>query len=449
MNKKILRLAIPNIISNISVPVLSAVDTSLMGHISESKLAAVGIASMLFNFLYLNFGFLRMGTTGITAQAFGKNDPKTIYETLIRATLIAILLAGTIIIFRNPLFNAGAYLMNITENNYYAEVYEYFSVRIWALPAGFLLFVIFGWFFGIQNSFVPMAVTIFSNILNIAFSVYYVKVLNTGIAGVALGTVWSQYLSLFVVVFILMFKHRSKIKNILIADKINPKNKNSFLIFNSSLFKIAEFSKFLKINSDIFIRTVLLTYVLFSLYSFSVKGGGMLPAATAVLLQFINILSYGIDGFAHASESLAGRFFGAKDRKNLMKSIKYSFAYSAGLSLACSFVFFFFSKEISSLFTNSEELQNYIQSMSLLLGIIPVIAFAGYVWDGIFIGITAVKQMRNSMIIASSGFTILYFALKNFTEPIYALWYSLAFFFFLRSFVQTVMFIRNIKTANF
>jgi MATE family multidrug resistance protein len=203
VNKEILRLAIPNIISNISIPLLSTVDTMLMGRLSELHLGAVGIGAMIFNFIYWNFGFLRMGTTGITAQAFGEKDDSEIMQTLSRALLVALILAIFIFSMQIPFGNMSFYLMNISSEQYHL-VEEYFYIRIWAAPATLGLFVMMGWFFGMQNAIFPLIITVFVNLVNILLSYFFVKILSWDVAGVAWGTVIAQYAGI-VLSFILFY----------------------------------------------------------------------------------------------------------------------------------------------------------------------------------------------------------------------------------------------------
>ena len=295
MNKEILRLAIPNILSNISVPLLSTVDTILMGHLSASHLGAVGIGSMIFNFIYWNFGFLRMGTTGMTAQAYGAENKMEISNTLGRACALGLVLAVIILLFQIPIGELSYYLLNVTDNQY-ALVREYFLIRILAAPATLILYSVLGWFFGMQNAIYPMLLTIFINVINIAVSAYLVLGLGMEVSGVAWGTVIAQYGGLFLAA--LMLRHKYKVY----LDGFKQKN---ILRFNKLL-------RFLRINGDIFIRTICLTFAFGFFYSQSSNLGELALAANVILLQLLNWMSYGIDGFAFASESLVGKYVGAK-----------------------------------------------------------------------------------------------------------------------------------------
>jgi MATE family multidrug resistance protein len=280
MNREILRLALPNILSNISVPLLSTVDTALMGHQSSLHLAAVGIASMVFNLIYWNFGFLRMGTTGMSAQAFGAEDNRQLTNTLARALFLSFMISIFLIIFQKPLISFVAYSMNV-EASYLPMVEEYFDIRILAAPATLALYVLFGWFFGVQNAWIPLILTIFINIVNILFSYYFVHTLELSIKGVAYGTLIAQYAGVLLA-FGFLYRYKKRFTTIKISE-ILDKNK---------------LSKFLNINKDIFIRTVALTFAFAFFYSQSAKEGELELAITVILLQFLSWISFGIDGFA-------------------------------------------------------------------------------------------------------------------------------------------------------
>ncbi|RMG81067.1 MAG: MATE family efflux transporter, partial [Bacteroidetes bacterium] len=275
MNKEILRLAIPNILSNISIPLLSSVDTALMGRLSPEHIGAVGLGSMIFNFIYWNFGFLRMGTTGMTAQAFGAEDHLGISNTLARALLVALVLAGVIMLFQVPFGEAGFYLMN-TRIEQQSLIREYFYIRIWAAPATLALFAFFGWFFGMQNAIFPLLLTLLINLVNMALSYFLVREMNWGVAGVAWGTVVAQYVGLLGAIFLFLAKYRAYLKK----------------LKRETILKVGEFRRFLTINRDIFIRTICLTFSFGFFYSQSAAEGTLILAVNVILMQFVNWMSY-------------------------------------------------------------------------------------------------------------------------------------------------------------
>lgn len=418
MNKEILRLAIPNVLSNITIPLLSTVDTALMGRLSELHLGAVGIGAMIFNILYWNLGFLRMGTTGITAQAYGKKDDIEIIHTLGRAILLVILLSSLLVLFQQPLATLMIQLMNISEEQI-PMVETYFFIRIWAAPATIGLFAILGWFFGMQNSVLPLVLTITINVVNIVGSYYLVHVLGWGIAGVAWGTVLAQYGGLLGAALLFWINYRSTLK----------------VFQRKALYQFQALQSFLQINKDIFIRTVCLTTAFGFFYRQSAALGASVLAINVILLQFVNWMSYGVDGFAYASESLVGKYKGAGVAEQLKEAIRLSFLWGIGLAIVYTICYLLFSDILLSLFTDQAHL--LVESRSYIIWIIlfPLIGTPCYIWDGVFIGLTASKAMRQTMLIALGiyigSFYLLPSSLSN-----HALWLALLLFMAARGGLQ-------------
>ncbi len=426
MNKEILKLAIPNIISNISVPLLSTVDTALMGHESSLHLASVGIAAMVFNLIYWNFGFLRMGTTGLSAQAYGQNDNTKLTNTLVRALFLSLIISFLLIIFQTPIIKIVAYFMNI-DQNYYLLVVQYFEIRIFAAPATLSLYVLFGWFFGLQNAIIPLIITLFVNIINIVLSYYFVKELNLGIQGVAYGTVIAQYGGVFLA-FILLFRYKNRLQSIKKEDILN---KNSLM-------------KFLNINKDIFIRTIALTFAFAFFYAQNAKEGEMALAITVILFQFLSWISFGIDGFAYAAESLVGKYFGARDRKKLYQAIRYSFYWGFLLAVFYAFVYYFAGEWILKLYTNKNDLIEATKPYLFWTIMMGFAGFVAFVWDGVFIGLTASKEMRDSVLISLVIFIAVFYILQPFGS-LHLYWFSFLLFLFVRGVLQSWIFYRKIK----
>ena len=418
MNKEILRLAIPNIISNISVPLLSTVDTALMGRMSALHVGAVGLGAMIFNFVYWNFGFLRMGTTGITAQAFGREDEADSLLTLARALLVALVLALAVLLFQKPLADISFYLMNINDGQY-AMVSEYFFIRIWAAPATLALYALMGWYFGMQNAIFPLILTIFINIVNIAFSFLFIVSYGMEVDGVAWGTVIAQYAGLALALILFAIRYRSLLKHL--QDKV--------------LLEWKELSRFLLINRDIFIRTVCLTFAFGFFYSQSAAVGATLLAVNVILQQFISWMSYGVDGFAYASESLVGKYAGAKNKEKTSQAIRLSFAWGMGLAALYSLVFWLFAQPLLQIFTNQSEIIAASQPYLFWIVVLPLAATPSYLWDGIYIGLTASKAMRDSMIVSLIIFLATFYLLSG---PLgnHGLWLALLIFLLARGLIQ-------------
>ncbi len=425
MNKEILRLAVPNIISNISVPLLSTVDTLLMGRMSAAHLGAVGIGSMIFNFIYWNFGFLRMGTTGITAQAFGRNDNQSISDILGRSSLLALILALIIMLLQIPLYQLSAYLMNV-QDTHNPLVAEYFFTRMWAAPATLALYAAMGWFFGMQNAVIPLILTVASNLVNIVLSAYFVRVLDMGISGVAWGTVIAQYVALIIACFYFIRRYKTYVKS---------------LVFKS-LFKWKELIQFLNINKDIFIRTVGLTFAFGFFYSQSSKSGEVILAVNVVLLQFLNWMSYGIDGFAFASESIIGKYHGQNNPKMLNKAIKYCFGWGMGFALLYTITYGIAGKSLLYIFTDQQDIIEASSTFLIWMIIFPVLSSPSYIWDGIFIGLTAVKSMKHSMYIALTMYMATFFLLYD-AYGNHGLWMALLILMVGRGVSQAIMYYRS------
>ncbi len=425
MNKEILRLAIPNIISNVSVPLLSTVDTALMGQLSAAHIGAVGLGSMIFNFIYWNFGFLRMGTTGITAQAFGRFDNKAIIHTLGRSALIALGIGLLIILLQWPLAAASYALLQV-DPELEGMVRQYIAIRIWAAPATLGLYAFTGWFFGMQNATFPLLITVAGNVLNILLSFLFVYYFNMEIAGVAWGTLIAQYLSLGLAIFLFLIRYRSYWPYF---------DRQAILLWE-------ELRSFLQINADIFLRTFLLTLSFGFFYSKSSEGGELTLAANVILLQFVNWMSYGIDGFAFASESLVGKYAGAADLKNTHKAIRLSFAWGMSFAVFYSLIYFIFGTSIIRLFTDQPDVLEEASIYLFWLAIFPLVSTPCYLWDGIFIGLTASRSMRNMMILSIAVYFMVYY-LVGMRWDNHGLWLALSLFMLARGVFLHVQFARK------
>ena len=422
MNKEILRLAVPNIISNISVPLLSTVDTALMGHLSAKHLGAVGVGSMIFNFIYWNFGFLRMGTTGMTAQAFGRQSVEEISHTMGRSFLVGIFLASLLLLFQMPLDWAAIKLMQI-DGDQGEFVSTYFRIRIWAAPAALSSYIMMGWFFGMQNALYPLYLTVLVNLINIGLSFFFILKLQMGIEGVAWSTVIAQYAGLGLGVLLLYKKYKIYLQ-----------------AFNKKIYKeISAIRRFFSINRDLFIRTLALTFVFAFFYSQSSAEGTLLLAVNVILLQFVNWMSYGIDGFAFAAESLVGKYKGAGQKDQVQRTIRYSMYWGLGLAFLFSISYGVFSGPLLHLFTNDQLVLDASKPFLLYLILFPLAGFICYIWDGIYIGLTASKTMRNAMIISLAFFLVIHYTLK---APFgnHGLWLSLLIFLFMRGVIQSLLY---------
>ncbi|MCB9335291.1 MAG: MATE family efflux transporter [Flavobacteriales bacterium] len=423
MNKEILKLAIPNILANLSVPIVSVVDVALMGHLSdEAFILAIGFGVMIFNFIYWGFGFLRMGVTGLTAQSEGKKDINETYRVLFRGLIVAFSGALLLFILKNYLFEFALFLIDSTpEVN--QEITTYFNTRIYAAPATISLYAFIGWFLGKQNAVIPMVITIVINILNAGLSYWLVNSYQMNTAGVALGTVLAQYSGLILALVFFLIYYRQSL------------NKLAY----QGVLQMKAIKEFLLINSDIFIRTLCLIFTFSFFKVYSGKEGLIIGAANMLLLEFIGIAAYGIDGFAFAAESITGKYYGAQNKSLLQKAIKLCFYWGFGIGLLYSLTFLFFGENILWMLSSQKEVINEANDYLFWLTIFPIISVIAFVWDGVFIGITASKAMRNTMLIATFLFFLpSYFILHPYFKN-HGLWMAFLLFFVARGLTQTII----------
>ena len=431
LNHSILRLAIPNIISNITVPLLGLVDMMLMGHLdSVVYIGAIGLGSTIFSVMYSVFSFMRAGTTGFTAQSYGGNDDREISYSFYRSICIALIATILVLSLQRPIeWIAMQLLHGSDEVLRYTSVY--FRVRIWAAPAVLSLYTFNGWYIGMQNTTIPMVIAILINVVNIGLSVLFVNVFHMGVAGVALGTVIAQYLGLLTAVVFLLGKYR----RYLIPVK------------KTVLFQADKLKRFFKVNTDFMIRSILLVLTIAFFTNQSAKLGDDILAVNMILMQFFYIFSYFTDGFAYAGEALVGRFIGAHDQENLKKTIKYLLLWGVGLSVPFTLLYWAFPDTFIRLISDQPVIVEQARPYYIYMILIPVITFAAFLWDGIYIGATAAKEIRNTMMIAS---LMVFLPAWYVLMPLYGnhgLWIAFLLFMLARGVSMTVM-AKRIKTMN-
>jgi len=423
INKNILKLAIPNIVTNITVPLLGLVDLALMGHLNDPVfIGAIALASIIFNIIYHGFSFLRMGSSGLTAQAWGANSHKEVSLVLVRSLIIAIGLAILLIILQYPIQWISFKLLDGSES-VRALAAEYFYIRIWAAPATLGLYAFFGWFLGVQNAKYPMIIALVINLVNIALNFVFVLGFGMTSDGVALATVIAQYSGLALAIYFLLTKYKEYVKTY--SLKI--------------ILKTDEIVQFFKVNTNIFIRTILLLLTLAFFTNISAKNGNDILAVNTLLFQFFFMFSYFADGFAYSGEALTGKAYGAKNKKLLSITIKHLFYWGWGVATVTTLMFYVGIEPIMKLLTNNPSLQDMAMSYRLWVIIIPLTSTAAFIWDGIFIGITASKEMRNAMIISSLLiFLPAYYLTMNQWDN-NALWFALNLFMVSRSTLMWLM----------
>jgi len=422
MNKQILNLATPNIISNITIPLLGMVDLAIMGHLdSEKYLGAISLGGMIFNFIYISFNFLRMGTGGFTAQAFGRNDKNEILYLLARSLFIAVVCGLALIALQVPIERVGFYFIEGSKDveNLAAE---YFHIRIYAAPATIGLFALTGWFIGMQDAKTPMYIAILINLVNVLLNLLFVYEFNMTSNGVALGTLISQYVGFFIASYLIVKKHSS------LFNRFSLK-----AILNRVALK-----RFFSVNRDIFIRTVMLISVFSFFTAESAKISDNILAVNTLLLQYLMMFSFIMDGFAHAAEALSGKYFGMNNQELLNKTIKYIFGWGMAFSVLFSLIYLAFGEYVLVVFTDNQVIVDGAKPFLIWVAIVPLLSFASYLWDGIYIGVTASKAMRDTMLLSVLiVFVPLYLLLKPGMGN-HALWIALLVFLFARGFFQTI-----------
>lgn len=405
MNKNVLKIAIPSIFANITLPLVGMVDLAIAGRLGDASLiGAIAIATMLFDLLYWNMGFLRVGTGGLIAQAYGRRDFKSAMKVFTQGIATAFVIALLIWAIQYIFIEAAFYFIECSpEVETLAR--DYFFIRIWAAPATLSLFVFKGFFIGMQNAISPMVVDLTVNFLNLAASLFFALYIGMGFNGIAMGTVIAQYAGM-ILSFILIFTYYKKlIKYINISESI----------------KLKEIGRFFAINANLFVRSICFLFIYAGFTSLSAKYGDIPLAAGSIIMKLMLFYSYFIDGFAYAGEALAGKYIGAKEKILLSKAINVIFKWCIVIGILSTVVFTLWSIPMCRLMTNSQEVLDEISKFLPWLLVMPILSCLAFTWDGIFIGATATKAIRNSMIYAVIGFFICYFTL-NASWGIHSLW---------------------------
>lgn len=419
MNRKILALAIPNIISNITVPLLGMVDMALVGHLgNDSLIGAMAIGVAIFNFIYWNFAFLRMGTSGLVAQAFGARNFREVGSVFVRSVSVALLVAVLLLLFRYGIGKLAFRMMEGSTETMQAAA-EYFYIRLWAAPATLSLFAFQGWFIGMQNSRFPMYISIMINVVNVIFGVWFVYGLHWGIAGVAWSTVVAQYSGLLTAFLLWLIYYRRFIRQVSLRES----------------FDLRPMVRFFRVNRDIFLRTACIVIVYTFFTSASSGMGDTILAINSLLMQLFTLFSYMMDGFAFAAESLIGRYVGARNAVMVQRSLRGLLAWSGGVALLYVVIYALFWEPLLGLFTSSPAILTGAADYILWVIAVPLIGFAPFLVDGALIGATATRVMRNSVFLSTVAFFVVYFALRGVVGN-NALWLAFMVFLVLRGLLQ-------------
>lgn len=421
-NKKILQIAIPSIVSNITVPLLGLIDVTIVGHLGATAyIGAIAVGGMLFNIIYWIFGFLRMGTSGMTSQAYGRHDLNEVTRLLLRSVGVGLFIAFALLVLQYPIEKIAFTFIQTTE-----EVQQlsslYFRICIWGAPAVLGLYSFSGWFIGMQNSRFPMYIAITQNIVNILVSLLLVYGLNMKIEGVAIGTLTAQYAGLFMA-YLLWLRYYGALRK--------------RIEWHSFLDKQAMY-RFFQVNRDIFFRTICLVAVTVFFTSAGAAQGEVILAVNTLLMQLFTLFSYIMDGFAYAGEALAGRYIGANNQKALHRTVRQLFGWGIGLSLLFTLLYGLGGQAFLGLLTNEASVIQASQSYFYWVLAIPLAGFAAFLLDGIFIGATATGLMLKAMLVASVSFFLIYYGFRG-TMANHALWMAFISYLFLRGIVQGLL----------
>ena len=415
--KNLLNLSIPIFFANLAIPLVGIVDTGLMGNLDNaSYLTATSISSSIFSMIFWSFGFLRMGTVGMIAQLYGSKKYNEILELVIRNIFLVIVISIILILLQQYILNLSLQIFELsTVTKEYFK--DYFKIRIYSSFGELTIYVITGLFIGLQKTKISSLVVGFFSISNIIFSLFFVLYLNLDVKGVALETLFSSTLTSFIFLIYTFYKLK---KFTLLNVTINR------------IFNFIEIKKIFNINFNIFIRTVLLT---FSFLYFSYIGNEIsedVVAANTILIHLIFLSAFILDAYAFSTEGIVGYSLGSKNIKLLKEVIKNSFILSASTGLLISLIYFFGKDYFISWMTNISTVKTISLSFSYWVVIIPFISSFCYQFDGIFVGASQTKELRNAMIISVFIFIISsFFLIKNFENL--GLWISFCIFFIMRA----------------
>ena len=405
LNSQILRLAIPSIMANITIPLVGIVDTAIVGHIANATyIGGIAIGTMLFDLLYWNFGFLRVGTSGMTAQAYGRGDGVECARLLTQSVSIA-LIGAVVLWLIQWLFVTAVLAIVPCSTEVAAFAREYFFIRIWAAPATLSLMAFKGWFIGMQDTVSPMITDIVVNVVNMTVSYVLAVYTPLGALGVAYGTLVAQFTGLLLALVLCLFKYKTVVQEIVrqLCDKA------------IRLFGDKEMKRFMSLNANLFVRSLCFMVVYVGFTSLASQYGDVELAVSTIMMKLFMLFSYFVDGFAYAGEALVGKEWGASrslasSPHRLVRIVRLLFAWSLGVGLLFTLLFAVWSEECYLAMTNDMEVLSRLGDYTLWLIAMPLVSTLAFMWDGVYAGATAGKQIRNAMIYAALGFVTCYLA---------------------------------------
>ena len=398
LNRQILGLAVPSILANITVPFVGIVDLAIAGHLGDAAaIGGIAVGTMLFDMLYWNVGFLRVGTGGITAQAYGRRDWKCAAETFVQGIATSLLLAFLCLVIQ-WLYVWVSFLVLDCTPEVASVAKEYFFIRIWAVPATMSLFVFKGWFIGMQNTVYSMITDIWVNVVNMVASWLLAFHTPLGLKGVAVGTLIAQWTGLALASLLLLGRYRSIVARASIRHAIRWQHIRSFFRINLDLF-IRSFSMLVVYNGF----TIIATYY-----------GDTQLAVSAVMMKLLLLYSYFVDGFAYAGEALTGRFIGEQDKAQLHRVIRLLFWWCLGIAAVSTLAYAVIPQTLIGIITDDPAVHAGCKPFLFWLLLMPVFSCIAFVWDGIYIGATASRALRNGTVGSAVAFLAVYFLCARF-----------------------------------
>ena len=434
MHKEILSLAIPSIVTNITVPLLGLVDVAIVGHMGDaSYIGAIAVGTMMMNVICWLFGFLRMGTSGMTSQAYGRGDSKEAATILFQAIALGAAIGILFVLFQPLLLRLFLFFMRPSDEiRAFASVY--FHVCVFGLPAALVMYGLTGWFIGMQDTRTPMTVSIFQNIVNIMTSLLLVYVFGMKVEGVALGTLTAQYSGLLLALYILRRKYASHYQLLFSQFTLKPGDYSSFSYKHT-------LNRFFRVNRDIFLRTLFLVAVNAAFTSVGSRQGDVILAVNTLLFQFFTLYSYIMDGFAYAGEAICGKYYGAGNMPSFHACIRRLFAWGVIMTVVYTAAYYFGANDILHVLSNEQTVIEASEPYLLWVALIPVAGMGAFIWDGVFIGITDSRGMLLSCFVAAIVFAIM-LSLFFTTMGNHALWLALLSYLLARGVMQTLLFWR-------
>ena len=420
-DRQILQIALPSIVSNITVPLLGMIDVAIVGHMgSPVYIGAVAVGSMIFNLVYWLFGFLRMGSSGLTSQALGRRDFTEVMRLLVRSTTIALGIALMLILLQVPMKWVAFELIGPTAD--VAPIAQtYFYIVIWGAPAVLGLYSLSGWYIGMQNTRFPMFISIMQNVVNILASLTLVYGFGMKIEGVAWGTVIAQYAG-FIVALGLLLRYYGRLRG--------------YLVLRGTFVREA-MGRFFHVNSDIFLRTLCLVAVNLFFTSAGARSGAVILSVNTVLMQLYLFFSYFMDGFAYAGEALGGKTYGARNVAAFRETLHRLWIWALIVTLAYTLLYIGGGRWIVGILTDEARVLEASQEYLCWIWLIPVAGAAAFIWDGVFIGITATRGMLVSSFLSALGFFIVYLLAESHLGN-HGLWLAMIIYLALRGILQTV-----------